>query len=76
MVQLQPETGGHMSGIFIVDQPQVDDKFLGGHYEEMVKLLKRYSRTYYPRRLLNKALQLLKLQKTAQFLSKRFINYG
>lgn len=74
MMHHQPETGGHMSGIFVVDEPQIDDKFLEGHYEEMTKMLRRYSRLYYPRRFFLKVLDLVGLKNTIKRILNHFIN--
>lgn len=73
MIHHQPEIGGHMSGIFVVDEPQIDDKFLEGHCEEMIKMMRRYSRLYYPRRLFIKVLDLIGLKNTIKHILNRYI---
>jgi len=71
MIHHQPETGGHLSAIFIKADHQEDASIIWNHYDEMSKMLRRYNRAYYPRYLLVKCLELLRLKNS----TKRILNY-
>jgi len=63
MIHCQPEHGGHMSGIFILGDPVIEDSFLEGHYNEMVRMLRKYSQLYGVKRFGRKFLEKVGLKR-------------
>lgn len=40
MISFQKEPGGHMSGIFIKSEPELDDRYLKSHFKETIRSLR------------------------------------
>lgn len=72
VVHHQSEPGGHMSAIFVIGEPQRSGPYLQGHYEHMVRMLRRYNRRYYPRRFLISLLDSVGLKNNLKRLYSYF----
>lgn len=75
MIHNQPEIGQHISCIFVDEDPDIDDTFLEGHYEEMAKLLKNYNKFYYSKKIVIQALDTVGLTNIAQQIYHKFIKH-